>query len=116
MYRKSVKETDIDINDLKNKAIIYVRYDCPDCIALHSQLAEIKDMIFLASRSERGKAARDLYDIKLTEVPQGVYISTEGKATTISIVQHDENGIRLDLQQITILREMVNRHEQLSSE
>jgi len=107
LNRYSVKETNIDVNDLKNKAIIYVRYDCPDCVILHSQLAEIKDMIFLSSRSEKGRAVRELYNINLTEIPQGVYIDNEGNATTISITQGAGDSLSLDLQQIAILREMV---------
>lgn len=108
LNRNSVKETDIDVNDLKNKAIIYVRYDCPDCVILHKQLAEIDDMIFLSSRSEKGKAVRELYNINLTEIPQGVYIDPEGNATTISITQGAGDTYSLDLQQIAILREMTN--------
>ena len=116
-YNKtSVKETNIDVADLKEKAIIYVRYDCPDCIKLHDQLSEIKDIIFLSSRSDLGKTARSLYDINLTEVPQGVYIDANGKSTTISIIQHTEEDIMLDLQQIAILREMANCHVKLSTE
>lgn len=107
LNRYSVKETNIDINDLKNKAVIYVRYDCPDCVVLHSQLAEIKDMVFLSSRSEKGRAARKLYNINLTEIPQGVYIDNEGNATTLSITQGAGDTLSLDLQQIAILREMV---------
>lgn len=114
--RRSIKETDIDVNSLKNKAVIYVRYDCPDCIMLHDQLTEIDDVIFLSSRSELGKSARDMYNIQLTEVPQGVYIDSEGNSTVISIMIQDEDGLRLDLQQITILREMEDRHTQLSTE
>lgn len=111
LNRKSVKETSIDINDLKNKAIIYVRYDCPDCVILHEQLAEIGDMVFLSSRTDKGKAARELYNIELTEIPQGVYIDSEGHATIIKITQGSGDTLALDLQQIAILREMANRRE-----
>lgn len=114
--KRSIKETDIDVNDLKNKAVIYVRYDCPDCIILHDQLAEITDMIFLSSRSDLGKSARDMYDITLTEVPQGVFIDADGNSTVIDIMIKDEDGLKLDLRQIAILREMAARHEQLSTE
>ena len=114
--KKSIKETDIDIDDLKGKAVIFVRYDCPDCILLHDQLAQLDDMVFLSSRSTLGKSARELYDINLTEVPQGAYIDIDGNVTTISIVHRDENTITLDLQQIAILREMANCRTILSSE
>lgn len=107
LNRNSIKESDVNINDLKNKAIIYIRYDCPDCVALHEQLAALDDMIFLSSRSEKGKDAQSLYTIYLTEVPQGVYIDSEGKATVIDIMQGSGKEITLDLQQISILREMV---------
>ena len=113
--KKSLKETDINVEDLKGEAIIYVRYDCPDCMKLHDQLSEINDIIFISSRSELGKAARSLYDINLTEVPQGVYIDADGKSTTIGIIQHNETDIMLDLRQIMILREMANCHATLST-
>lgn len=106
LNRNSVKETDIDVNDLKGKAVIYVRYDCPDCVMLHSQLAELDDMIFLSSRTDKGKSARELYSIVLTEVPQGVYIDENGKATVINIMQGQGDNLTLDLQQIAALREM----------
>lgn len=109
LNKNSIKETNIDINDLKGKAIIYVRYDCPDCIFLHKQLAEIDDVIFLSSRSENGKAARKLYNIVLTEVPQGVYIDENGKSIVINIMQGQGDYLTLDLQQIAVLREMPSR-------
>lgn len=105
----SVKESNIDINNLKNKAIIYVRYDCPDCVILHDQLADINDIIFLSSRTDKGKTARELYSINLTEIPQGVYINADGEATTIKITQGSGDSLILDLQQIAILKEMVNQ-------
>lgn len=116
-YNKhSIKETDIELDDLKNKAIIYVRYGCPDCVILYDQLAEINDMIFLSSRSDLGRSARTMYAIQLTEVPQGVYIDAEGNSTIIDIMIKDEDGIKLDLNQISILREMAARHNELSTE
>ena len=104
----SVKETNVDINSLKNKAVIYVRYDCPDCVILHDQLADINDIIFLSSRTDKGKAARELYNINLTEIPQGVYINADGEATVIRITQGSGDSLTLDLQQIAVLKEMVN--------
>lgn len=109
LNRNSVKESNVDINNLKNKAIIYVRYDCPDCVILHKQLAEIDDMVFLSSRTDKGKAVRELYNIELTEIPQGVYIDSEGHATIIKITQGSGDTLTLDLQQIATLREMANR-------
>lgn len=114
--KNSVKETNVKIDDLTNKAIIFVRYDCPDCLILHDQLAEIDDIIFLSTRSELGKSAMTMYDIQLTEVPQGVYIDAEGNSTIINIMVKDDSGLKLDLQQIAALREMVNSHNELSTE
>lgn len=114
--KHSVAETKTNIDELKGKAVIFVRYNCPDCIALHDQLADIKDMTFLSSRGELGKAARKIYDINLTEVPQGAYIDINGNATTISIVHHDDDMITLDLHQIAILREMAESRVLLSDE
>lgn len=114
--RRSIKETNIDIDDLKGRIVIYVRYDCPDCMALHDQLAQINDVVFLASRTELGKKSREVYGINLTEVPQGAYIDIDGSSTTVNIVHHDDDGsVTLDLQQIAILREMADRHEPLTS-
>lgn len=110
LNKKSVKETNIDISELKDRAVIFVRYDCPDCTALHDQLTEIHDAIFLSSRSERGRAAQETYGIQLTEIPQGVYIDANGKSTTIGITQIVNNEITLDLHQLSVLREMANRH------
>lgn len=109
LNRTSVKESDIDIKDLKNKAIIYVRYDCPDCAALHDQIAELDDMIFLSSKTEKGKAARELYNINLTEIPQGVYIDPAGNATTLTITQGSGDTLSLDLHQLNILRALANQ-------
>lgn len=115
-YNKhSIEETIIDDTDeLKGKAIIFVRYDCPDCVKLHEQLSQIDDIIFLASRSELGESVRDIYNICLTEVPQGVYIDPNGKATTINIVNHNNNTITLDLHQIATLRAMATHYDNLS--
>lgn len=116
LNKHSIEETRINIDELKGKAVIFVRYDCPDCIALHDQLNDIQDMTFLSSRSDLGKAAREIYDIDLTEVPQGAYIDINGNATTVDIICFDNNTITLDLQQIAILREMANRRKSLSNE
>lgn len=109
--KNSMKETDISVDELKNNSMIFVRYDCPDCMALHDSLSQLTDMVFISSQSDLGKTAREVYDIILTEVPQGVYINSDGIATTISIIQHVDDAIMLDLQQITILREMATRHD-----
>lgn len=111
LNRNSVKETNVDIYDLKNKAIIYVRYDCPDCIILHNQLANINDIIFLSSRTEKGKKVREMYNINLTEIPQGVYIDADGKSTTVRITQGSGDSLTLDLQQIATLKEMTAQEE-----
>lgn len=108
LNRQSIKETNIDLNNLKGKAVIYVRYDCPDCVRLHDQLAAVTDIMFLSSRSERGQAARKMYNISLTDVPQGVYIDPDGNAMIINIVSDDK--LMLDLNQLSILREMEARH------
>lgn len=114
--RMSIKETNIDVDDLKGRIVIYVRYDCPDCMALHNQLAQINDVVFLASRTELGKKSREVYGISLTEVPQGAYIDIDGSSTTVNIVHHDDDGsATLDLQQIAILREMADHREPLTS-
>lgn len=106
LNKNSVKETNADIYDLKNKAIIYIRYDCPDCIILHNQLADINGIIFLSSRTEKGKKVREMYNINLTEIPQGVYIDADGKSTTVRITQGSGDSLILDLQQIATLKEM----------
>lgn len=104
LNKNSIKETNIDVADLKGKAIIYVRYECPECIRLHDQLAVVTDMIFLSSRSERGRLARTTYNINLTDVPQGVYIDPNGDAMVINILSDDR--LTVDLNQLSILREM----------
>lgn len=106
LNKNSVKETNADIYDLKNKAIIYVRYDCPDCVILHNQLADVNGIIFLSSRTEKGKKVREMYNINLTEIPQGVYIDADGKSTTVRITQGSGDSLTLDLQQIATLKEM----------
>lgn len=107
LNKKSIKETNIDINELKNKAVIYVRYDCVDCIVLHDELASIQDVIFLSSRSKRGKAARELYDIHLTEVPQGVYIDPDGNAMNIIITEGYGDDLHIDMDQIDKLKNLI---------
>lgn len=109
LNKYSVKETNVDISNLKNKAIIYVRYDCPDCVLLHNQLADIKDIIFLSSRTEKGKEVREMYNINLTEIPQGVYIDADGNSTTVRITQGSGDALTLDMHQITALQEMANQ-------
>ncbi len=109
-YNKySVKETEITLDELKGKAIIYVRYDCYDCVRLHEQLSAIDNVIFLSSQSKLGKEARNTYNIHLTDVPQGVYIDDNGNATTINIVDRGFDVITLNMQQITNLCEMADR-------
>ena len=112
LNKNSIKETNIDIANLKGKAVIYVRYDCPDCIRLHDQLAAVTDIVFLSSRSERGRSARTMYNINLTDVPQGVYIDPNGNAMVINIVSTDR--LTLDLNQLSTLREMEACHVILS--
>lgn len=115
LNKRSVKETDISVDELKGKAVIFVRYDCPDCAALHDQLANITDIVFLSSRSERGKAVRQQYDIHLTEIPQGVYIDENGNSLVVDITQQIDEALTLDLHQLSILREMVARRVLLTS-
>lgn len=114
--RYSIAETNVSVDELKGKAVIFVRYDCPTCILLHSELSSIDDVVFLSSRSETGKIARELYGINLTEVPQGAFIDNDGNATTISIVSHSNDSVSLDLHQVSILREMANLCESSSNE
>lgn len=113
LNKNSIKETNVDIDTLNNSVIIYVRYDCPDCVALHNQLLELEseNVIFLSSRSETGKSVREKYDIDLTEVPQGVYINDDGKAITISIMRNENNNPVIDYQQINNLLDMRNKSE-----
>ena len=73
---------------------------------LHDQLADINDIIFLSSRTEKGKKVREMYNINLTEIPQGVYIDADGKSTTVRITQGSGDSLILDLQQIATLKEM----------
>ncbi len=111
LNKYSIEETDIEIDDLKNKVIIYVRYDCPDCVVLHEQLASLQNVIFLSSRSETGKKARDVYNINLTEIPQGVYIDSEGNSTVIKITEGSGDALSLDMQQIAILQKMARSQD-----
>lgn len=111
LNKYSVEETDIEINDLKDKVIIYVRYDCTDCIVLHEQLASLDNVIFLSSRSKTGKEAREVYNINLTEIPQGVYIDPDGNSTVIKITEGSGDTLSLDMQQIAILQEMVKSQD-----
>lgn len=104
----SIKETDIDPADLKNRIIIYVRYDCPDCVILHRDLEALNTgrIVFLSSRSKTGLAVRELYDIHLAEVPQGVYINSEGKSTLVSIISGEGENLTLEQEQIATLFNM----------
>ena len=105
--KNSMKETEIkDLNDLKNQIIIFVRYDCPDCAILHSQIASLDNVIFLSSRSITGKEAREKYDIALTEVPQGVYIDENGNSVVVSIMSGDGEDLLLDIKQVQKLYDM----------
>lgn len=107
VYNKhSIKETNMALQDLKGKAVIFVRYDCPDCLQLHNSLNQIDDIIFIASRSKLGLQTRSTYSIMLTDVPQGVYIDPNGNAITINIVNRETNSLILDETQIIRLREM----------
>ena len=115
LNKRSMKETDIAVDELRGKAVIFVRYDCPDCVALHDQLAGISDMVFLSSRSELGKTVRQQYDIHLTEIPQGVYIDENGDSLVVDITQHTDETLMLDLHQLSILREMAARRVLLTS-
>lgn len=116
MFNKhSIKETSISVDELRGQAVIFVRYDCPDCAALHDQLANITDMIFLSSRSERGKAVRQQYNIHLTEIPQGVYIDENGNSLVVDITQRIDETLTLDLHQLSILREMAAHRVLLTS-
>lgn len=106
-YNKhSVKETNIALQELKGKAVIFVRYDCPDCLELHNSLNQIDNVTFIASRSKLGLQARTTYDIALTDVPQGVYIDPNGNAIVINIVNRESDSLMLDESQIIRLREM----------
>lgn len=106
----SVKETKITLEELKGKAIIYVRYDCYDCMKLHEQLSNIENIVFLSSQSDLGKSARNAYNIYLTDVPQGVYIDADGNSTTINIVDRGFDTLTLNMSQITNLCEMADHH------
>lgn len=110
LNKTSVEETDIDENDMKGRLIIYVRYDCPDCMILHDQIAELADhnFIFLSSRTQKGKNVRELYNIDLTEVPQAVYINHEGIATVATIMTGSGKDLAIDYEQIKVLKKMAD--------
>ena len=68
-------------DDLGGKILIYFKYGCPDCAAVHDSLMEyikqydVKDIYFVSSRSAKGKQLIQQYPID--EVPSGVYIRSQ---------------------------------------
>lgn len=99
----STEEYKGDVTDLRNQSVIFVRYDCPDCVILHDTLQSVHDenvIIFLDSRTIKGKAVRDVYQINLTEVPQGVYIDDEGKPLIINILAGQGETMTIDMSQV----------------
>ena len=71
-------ESDNIPENLKGKIIIYFKYGCPDCSAIHDSLFEyikqygVKDIYFVSSRSDKGKKLIKQYPVD--EVPAGVYV------------------------------------------
>lgn len=102
--KQSMKETKVkDMESLKNQIIIFVRYECIDCLILHDEIKELDDVIFLSSRSVTGKKAIETYNIKLTEVPQGVYVHENGESTVISFVTGTGKNIKISDERMQVL-------------
>jgi hypothetical protein len=106
----SVLESKVNtLDDMSGKIIIYVRYDCKDCVMLHDRLQAVADahpdFLFLSSRTSTGRTVRDQYNIELTEVPQGVYIRKDGTSVVVPIMIDDKENqtVALDDKQIESL-------------
>ena len=84
-------------DDLSGYIIIFVKYGCPDCENVHDKLLaclkenNIDKVLFVSSRSEKGKALIDKYPI--ASVPSGVYFKLnqkEGELNRYTEVIYDE--------------------------
>ncbi len=89
MPSKSYKDQSNELpEDLKGKIIIYYRYDCADCTAIHDDLmnylanADISenDIYFVSTRSDKGKTLIEQY--YAYEVPSAVYIYNNAQGDT----------------------------------
>ena len=106
----SFDDSRINVDDLQNTAIIFVRYDCLDCVVLHENIKNIEnldDFIILSSRTDTGRAVIEKYNIQLVQVPCGVYINNNGKAMTVEITGQDADGIIIDSDRVEYLRSMI---------
>lgn len=106
----SFSDSNVNVASLQNTAIIFVRYDCLDCIILHDDIENIEnldDFIILSSRTDKGREVIEEYDIQLTQVPCGVYINTNGKAMTVEITGQGNDNITIDSNRVEYLRSMI---------
>lgn len=64
--------------DLSGAIIIYYRFECPDCRAVHNELmqasAGVQNIYFIPSRGEQGAKLIEQYPVDA--VPSGIYIRT----------------------------------------
>lgn len=84
--------------DIRNYIIVFYKYGCEDCEAIHRSLnlaqKDNDKLICIASNSEQGKNLRET--LPVTDVPCGFYIHSDGSYTNILLYTHDESGPHFD--------------------
>lgn len=96
-------------DNLKKCTIIYYRFGCPDCKAVHKdlydQLKVYDNVYYIYTRSKTGKKLRKTYPVK--NVPTGIYIDDDNKTYSCFLYNKKENG--LDWQNLNELIKFINK-------
>lgn len=91
--------------------IIYYKFGCPDCEAMHQQLtdltADMKNIYWISTRSEQGQTLLEKYPV--SEVPSAVYIKHDGTPLTYILYRRIDNTTVPDEQAISDMLDAISK-------
>lgn len=98
-------------DDLRDCAVIYYRFGCPDCKAVHKdlydQLKIYKNVYYVYTRSETGMELKKTYPVE--KVPSAVYIDGNGKTYTCVLYHKKDGKAELDWEKLNELLNFINK-------
>lgn len=106
------EENDLPEN-MTDVTVIYYKFGCPDCKAihkdLHEQLKVYDNVYYIYTRSKTGKQLRKTYPVK--KIPSAIYID-KNKHTYACVLYKKQNGhAKLDWDNLNKLIKFMNHNE-----
>lgn len=97
--------------DLKGKLVIFYRFGCRDCMAIHDELLDClsdidqDDIYYVNSRSDQGRKLLEQFPVQT--VPSGIYIGHNVKYVAKQLFIANNNEVKLDPQNLARLLELL---------